>query len=68
MRKLPAVHSEKGREFQIIGPVTVKALSPNVFKLVLGTINNLESWDLIIPYGWVLFGFLNWVRWQSNSF
>ena len=30
----------KGKEFQIIGPVTVKALSPNVFKLDLGTINN----------------------------
>ena len=43
---LPAVLRERGREFQIIGPVTVKALSPNVFKLGLGTINNLESWDL----------------------
>ena len=35
-----------GGEFQIIGLVTVKALSPNVFKLDFGTINNLESWDL----------------------
>ena len=43
---LLAVLRERGREFQIIGPVTVNALSPNVFKLDLGTINNLESWDL----------------------
>ena len=43
---LSAVLKERGREFQIIGPVTAKALSPNVFKLNLGTINNLESWDL----------------------
>ena len=43
---LPAVLRERGREFQIIGPVTIKALSPNVFKLDLGTIDNLESWDL----------------------
>ena len=43
---LLAVLREKGRDFQIIGPVTVKALSPNVFKLDLGTIDNLESRDL----------------------
>ena len=43
---LPAVLGERGREFQIIGSVTVKALPPNVFKLDLGTINDLESWDL----------------------
>ena len=43
---MPAVLGEMGREFEIIGPVAVKALSPNVFKLDLGTINNLESWDL----------------------
>ena len=43
---MPALLGEMGREFEIIGPVAVKALSPNVFKLDLGTINNLESWDL----------------------
>ena len=43
---LPAVFRERGREFQIRGPETTKALLPNVFKLDLGRINNLESWDL----------------------
>ena len=41
-----SLQGKRGREFQILGPVTIKALSPNVFKLDLGTISNLESWDL----------------------
>ena len=46
MATLPAVFRERGKEFQIIEPVTVKALSLNVFKLDFSTINYLESWDL----------------------